>query len=132
MFEPVVLLEASVVGGRSRYDKARAVSDHEAQEAWAYQELGGVLLRRSSLELDAPTRKALAEVLQATAIELNAGRAVPLGVRRAVWSVASALRIALDPPTRPAPPDRGDTSPPSEGVSPRRVTPPRFTAAESS
>jgi hypothetical protein len=118
------------VGGGSRYDRDRPVSDIEAQEAWAYRELGGVLMRCSTLVLDGPTRRALAEVLHATAIELNAGRAVPLGVRRAVGSVADALRVALDPtisPATPQSPQPGNTS--RSGAGPSGVTAPRFTAA---
>jgi hypothetical protein len=72
------------VGGRSRYDKDRPVDDREADEARAYHTLGELVSHRSSLELDARTRRALSEVLHATAIELSAGRAVPIGLRRAV------------------------------------------------
>jgi hypothetical protein len=41
-------------------------------------------------------------VLHETAIELNAGRAVPIGVRRAVRALANELRSILDPPPNSA------------------------------
>jgi hypothetical protein len=52
--------------------------------------VGGTALRR------------VAAVLHETAIELNAGRAVPIGVRRAVRALADELRTTLDPRSNPA------------------------------
>jgi hypothetical protein len=50
--------------------------------------------------IDAPViASRLGEILRCTAIELNAGRDVPIGIRRAVRHLADAVRVEMQPPT---------------------------------
>jgi hypothetical protein len=53
--------------------------------------------------LSGPLARRLAAVSHETAIELNAGRAVPIGVRRAVRGLADELRKVLEPRQNSAP-----------------------------
>jgi hypothetical protein len=57
------------------------------------------VVRRDPLPLidTREVRREVAAVLDSVARELNNGRAVPTGVRRAALGLANALRIALDP-----------------------------------
>lgn len=90
------------MGSNSRYDRVRPVSDREAGEARALHVIAE-LVSRTRPSMDPTTAGQIAHVLDATAIELNAGRALPIGVRRAVMGLADALRAAMDPrAARPA------------------------------
>ncbi|MGI8817444.1 MAG: hypothetical protein ACR2G2_19760 [Pseudonocardia sp.] len=86
------------MGSNSRYDRYRPVEDHEADEARALHTLGELVSRPTTPTLTRTVRGQIAHVLHATAIELDAGRAMPIGVRRAVLGLADALRIELAPP----------------------------------
>jgi hypothetical protein len=66
--------------------------------------MGELVFGQSGLVLDRSAAGKLAEVMHAVAIELNAVRPVPVGVRRAVLGLANALRAAMDP--------RGDAAAP--------------------
>jgi hypothetical protein len=89
------------VGSNSRYDRVRPVSDREAGEARALHTIAA-LVTHTPPPMDRTTAGQIAHVLDATAIELNAGRPLPIGVRRAVISLAAALRATMDPRTGPA------------------------------
>lgn len=90
------------MGSNSRYDRVRPpVADHVAGEARAFHTIAE-LVGKNPPALDRAIAGQIAHVLDATAIELNAGRAVPIGVRRAVLGLANALRIAMDPCTSPS------------------------------
>jgi hypothetical protein len=84
------------VGSNSRYNRVRPVGDIEAGEVRALHAIAE-LVTRSCPALDRTITGQIAHVLDATAIELNAGRAVPIGMRRAVRGLADALRAAMDP-----------------------------------
>ncbi|MHA6779629.1 hypothetical protein ACVGOW_01305 [Pseudonocardia saturnea] len=43
----------------------------------------------------------LGEIMRCTAIERNAGRDVPIGIRRAVRHLADAVRVEMQPPSWP-------------------------------
>lgn len=90
------------MGTRSRYDRDRPVTGPEADEARAYHVLATVVAGRPSLEVDRRVLGQIAQVLHATGNELGEGRGVPVGVRRAVRGLASALRELLDPRENPA------------------------------
>jgi hypothetical protein len=90
------------MGSNSRDDRARPVQDREAREARALQAISDLVRSRPEMVLGSSSRGQLAEVLSEVAIELNAGRAVPLGVRRAVRGLADALRAESDPRTAPS------------------------------
>lgn len=89
------------VGGNSRYDRDRPVNDLEAREARALHTVGELVRSRGVTGLDARLRGQVAQVLDSAAIELSAGRALPVGVRRAVAAMAGGLRAAMDPRTGP-------------------------------
>lgn len=109
------------MGGTSRYDQVRPAGSREAAEARAFHTLGELVTSRPAAGLDESVRRQLAGVLHAAAIELDAGRAIPIGVRRAVLGLANALRRSWDPRTgmaarvpsaaeRTAPDGRGSAS----------------------
>jgi hypothetical protein len=85
------------VGSNSRYNSDRRATGREADEARALHTMGELVSRQSGLVLDRSAAGQLAEVMHAVAIELNAVRPVPVGVRRAVLGLANALRAAMDP-----------------------------------
>jgi hypothetical protein len=58
---------------------------------------GELISNRPELLARDTTLRRVAAVLHETAIELNAGRVVPIGVRRAVRALANELRSILDP-----------------------------------
>jgi len=96
------------VGSDSRYDKyRRAAGDREAEQAQALHTIAG-LVRQAQPPMSRRTAGQIAHVLDAAAIELNAGRALPIGVRRAVLGLADALRAQMDPRSDPA---AGSTTP---------------------
>jgi hypothetical protein len=99
------------VGSNNRYDSDRRATDREADEARALHAMGELVSNQSGLVLDQASAGQLAEVMHATAIELNAVRPVPVGVRRAVLGLANALRAAMDP--RTATPASGESATPS-------------------
>jgi hypothetical protein len=102
------------VGSNSRYDRVRPVDDREAAEARALSTMGELVRRRAVLVLDGPSLGQLAQ--NEMAIELNAGRPVPIGVRRAVCGLANALRVSTDLRTDPRaaePPAYGAVAPSS-------------------
>lgn len=72
------------------------MSDAEAGEAWALHTIAE-LVRGSWPGQDRAVRGQISRVLDAAAIELNAGRALPIEVRRAVLGLADALRVSMDP-----------------------------------
>jgi hypothetical protein len=84
------------MGSNSRYDRARPVDDREAAEARALHVIAGLVEDYPGI----PSREVagqVAHVLHAAAIELDAGRPVPVGVRRAVRALADALRRDMQP-----------------------------------
>lgn len=109
------------MGGSSRYDRHRPVRDEEAEEARAFHTLGELLRPRPALELSLAVRSRMAFVLHAAAIELDAGRPIPLGVRNAIRAMADAVRASLDPRTGPTPTATEQSA----------VAPPRFSSPDS-
>ena len=96
------------MGGTSRYGKDRPVDSREAAEARALHTVGELVRARGVAGLDVGLRGQVAEVLDSAAIELNAGRAIPIGLRRSVAAMADGLCAAMAPrnPTAvPAHPD---------------------------
>lgn len=92
------------MGSNSRYDRYRPVGQREADEASALHTIAE-LVTHMRPQLDRRMAGQIARVLDAAAIELNAGRALPIEVRRAVLGLADALRTAMDPRTgQPEPP----------------------------
>ena len=93
------------MGVNNRYDRDRAVTSQEAEEASALHALGLLLHTRPGPIPDRTLAGRVAQVLHSTAVELDAGRPVPREVRRAVRGLANSLRVAMDPrpgPTRAA------------------------------
>ena len=90
------------MGSNNRYDHDRQATGREADEARALHVMGELVSGQSGLVLNRASAGQLAEVMHATAIELNAVRPVPVGVRRAVLGLANALRAAMDPRTATA------------------------------
>jgi hypothetical protein len=87
------------VGSNSRYDRDRPVGDGEARETHALSTISELLVARGGFTLDGRGCGQVAHVLDATALELHAGRGVPLEIRRAVRGLANELRVAMDPRT---------------------------------
>ena len=79
------------MGSNSRYDRARPVGDREAAEARALHLIGELVGGYPGITSGAVAGQ-VAAVLHAAAIELDNGRQVPIGVRRAVRGLADALR----------------------------------------
>lgn len=76
----------------------RECHGREADEARALHVIADLLDDFSGI--DAPVfLSRLSEVLRCTAIELNAGREVPNGIRRAVRRLADAVRAEMQPPS---------------------------------
>jgi hypothetical protein len=85
------------VGSNSRYDRTAKVTGLEADEARALHVIADLLDDYPGI--DAPViASRLGEILRCTAIELNAGRDVPIGIRRAVRHLADAVRVEMQPP----------------------------------
>jgi hypothetical protein len=85
------------MGSNSRYDRARPVSDHEADEARAFHTLAELVFDKPSLIADRRLLGQVAQLLHSVGNELDNGRAVALPVRRSVRGLAGALREALQP-----------------------------------
>ena len=88
------------MGTNSRYDKFRPVSDGAADEARALHTIAELVGKHWPLT-DRTIAGQISHVLDSAAIELNAGRAMPIGLRRSVLGLADALRAAMDPRTKP-------------------------------
>jgi hypothetical protein len=84
------------MGTNSRYDRFRPVSDGAAGEARALHAIARLVGEHWPLT-DRSIAGQISHVLDSAAIELNAGRAMPIGVRRSVLGLADALRVAMDP-----------------------------------
>jgi hypothetical protein len=70
----------------------------EAEEAEALHTIARVMRGHASPTIDTNyVRRQVGAALDAVAVELSNGRAVPIGVRRATIGLADALRLALDP-----------------------------------
>jgi hypothetical protein len=85
------------MGSNSRYDRARPVSDHEADEARAFHTLAELVFDKPSPMADRRLLGQVSQVLHSVGSELDNGRAVALPVRRSVRGLADALREALQP-----------------------------------
>lgn len=85
------------MGSNSRYDRARPVSDHEADEARALHTLAELVFDKPWLRADRRLLGQVSQVLHSVGNELDNGRAVALPVRRSVRGLAGALREALQP-----------------------------------
>lgn len=86
------------MGSNSRCDRTAKVTGREADEASALHVIADLL--DDFPGIDAPViASRLSEVLRCTTIELNAGRDVPSGIRRAVRRLADAVRVEMPPPS---------------------------------
>lgn len=85
------------MGSNSRYDRDRPVGDREAAEARAFHTIARLLAHHPELITDRAVAGQVAHLLHNSAIELDAGRPLPIGMRRAVRGLADALRAAMDP-----------------------------------
>jgi hypothetical protein len=86
-------MEGYVMGSSSRYDRERPPLNADvAAEARAYSIIAELLVDyRDEVIGDREVALNLSNLLHSAAIELNNGRAIPLGIRRAVRGVANAL-----------------------------------------
>lgn len=86
------------MGENRRYERyARLVDPETEAEASALRTLAGLLEGGTALIADRRLAGHVAEIFRATAVELSAGRAVPLQVRRSVRRTADTVRALLDP-----------------------------------
>lgn len=86
------------MGGRSRYDRDVVVDDETLAEARAYSPIAALLDDTGETVIgDRAVAVQVGTVLHSAAIELHAGRPLPLGVRRAIRGLANALREQMDP-----------------------------------
>lgn len=83
------------MGSNSRYGWVRPMADTEEREARALHAVAGLLADRSDLVPDNAVRGALANVLDACAVELGNGRPVTREVRRAIRGLANHLQRAM-------------------------------------
>jgi DNA gyrase/topoisomerase IV subunit B len=90
------------MGGSSRYDNERPPLNADiAAEARAYSIIAELLANyRDEAIGDREVAMNISNLLHSAAIELNNGRAIPIGIRRAVRGLANALRESMDPNTR--------------------------------
>ena len=90
------------MGGSSRYDREQPPLNADvASEARAYSILAELLVDyRDEVIGDREVAMNISNLLHSAAIELNNGRAIPIGIRRAVRGLANALRESMDPNTR--------------------------------
>lgn len=90
------------MGGSSRYDNERPPLNADiATEARAYSTIAELLANHRDEAIgDREVAINISNLLHSAAIELNNGRDVPIGVRRAVRGLANALREWMDPNTR--------------------------------
>lgn len=80
------------------FGSPRWPGSREAEEAEALHTIARVMCGHASPTIDTrEVRLQAGAALDAVAIELNNGRAVAIGVRRATIGLANALRLALDP-----------------------------------
>ncbi len=84
------------MSSNSRYDRPRPVGDQEAAEARALHMVGEFVGDFPGIN-SRDVAGQVAHVLHAAAIELDNGRPVPIGVRRAVRGLADALRREMAP-----------------------------------
>ncbi|GAA2861764.1 hypothetical protein GCM10010472_18840 [Pseudonocardia halophobica] len=86
------------MGSQSRYDRDPSVGDSILAEAQAYSTIAELLDDyRDEIVGDRAVALQIGNVLHSAAIELRGGRALPIGVRRAVRGLANALREIMDP-----------------------------------
>ncbi|WP_410948453.1 hypothetical protein [Pseudonocardia nantongensis] len=89
------------MGENRRYERyARPVDRETEDEAAALRTIAGFLETGTPLITDARLASRIAEIFRATAVELSAGRPVPLQVRCAVRRTADTVRGLLDPGRR--------------------------------
>lgn len=89
------------MGSSSRYDQERpSLNADAADEARTYSIIAELLVDyRDEVIGDREVALNLSNLLHSAAIELNNGRAIPLGIRRATRGLANALRESMDPNT---------------------------------
>lgn len=86
------------MGSNSGYDRTANITGLEADEARALHVIADLLDDYPGI--DAPIiASRLGEILRCTAIELNAGRDAPIGIRRAVRRLADAVQAEMQLPT---------------------------------
>ncbi|AEA28889.1 hypothetical protein Psed_6818 (plasmid) [Pseudonocardia dioxanivorans CB1190] len=86
------------MGQNRRYERyARPVDPETEDEAAALRTIAGLLETGTPLITDARLASRIAAIFRATAVELSAGRAVPLQLRHAVRRAADNIRARLDP-----------------------------------
>lgn len=89
------------MGSNSRCEWNAKVTGREAGEAHSRHMIADLLDDYPGI--DAPVIASwLGEILRCTAIELNAGRDVPIGTRRAVRHLDDAVGGEMEPPAQPA------------------------------
>jgi hypothetical protein len=91
-----VIEQETAMGSNSRYDRVRPVGDREVAEARALHLIGELVGSYPGIT-DPAVAGQVSQVLHATAIELGAGRSVPIELRRAVRGLADALRRQMQP-----------------------------------
>ncbi|MHA6781146.1 hypothetical protein ACVGOW_09135 [Pseudonocardia saturnea] len=85
------------MGSNSRYDRPAMVTAYEADVARALHIIADVLDDYPGI--DAPIiASRLGQILRSTAIELNAGRDIPIEMRQAVRHLAGAVRVEMQFP----------------------------------
>lgn len=90
-----------MVGENRRYERyARPVDPETEAEASALRTIAGLLEGGTALITDRRLAGRVAEIFRATAVELSAGRPVPLQLRRSVRRTADTVRGLLDPRRR--------------------------------
>jgi hypothetical protein len=85
------------MGTNFRYGKYRPISQEEADQARALHKLAELFGQASPTPMNRSVVGQICHVLNASAIEINAGRGLPIGVSRAVFGLADSLRTAMDP-----------------------------------
>ena len=85
------------MGENRRYDRPARVDAATDAEVRALRIIAGLIEDGTHLITDRAVARQLGQLLRTAATELNAGRALPRPVRRAVRYLADAIRVALDP-----------------------------------
>ncbi|MBP2371664.1 hypothetical protein [Pseudonocardia parietis] len=90
-----------VMGENRRYERyARPVDPETEAEVCALRTIACLLEGDTVLITDRQLAGRVAAIFRATAVELSAGRSVPLQVRRTVGWAADTVRALLDPRRR--------------------------------
>ncbi|MDN5916375.1 MAG: hypothetical protein L0I76_14945 [Pseudonocardia sp.] len=85
------------MGENRRYDRSGELDAVTDAEVRALRTIAGLIEGGTALVPDRALAGKIGAVLRAAAVELAAGRGLPIGLRQATRHLADAIRAGLDP-----------------------------------